>query len=938
MLEVVPDGTVAHDLLHAFREFYPKNAITYGRGKWTMWFHSTGDRNRAAASDRFRFKGCLLRVSTSEHLVGRRPASKEVSTPIRRESHHSARNGTAPVSNARDWHSPSGKELARGSNDQSWEHDTRRDAGRKNARTEHRESGQIPSHRYLDDKVKDHSNLCDSSNDVDPVHTHHRSPSRVTAGKHMANEKRYSEANNHSREYRSRDSDQYAAKKEQREGGNGSQDRITTSRTPDAGVTRMGSSDAVTKACTVPPGTVASDDNRRNGSTEKVFSALTQLKDVRKVAEAQKQASPEPKADPKLSSKNLSLEDFADVLACYVYQKAKDTITAKRTAVQKSLVNQTVVKFTNAKKAREKERTKRAARAMLNNARKSPTRNDGSGYAGKKTAHLDLLETFLKPASQKQKPPLPNRSSEIPIKRRAKRSRFGDVAAVQSQGSEGSRKVQPPIHEGKDHQTSDDHAPQPIPKRRRLVLPNSPESSDSCHASADEHRQNSVDSMASSELFQDKESLSKQVNEEKKKLGGLPSSLETVMGLEKRNIRHTKASSLKLSVPSMVEGSIPHLVLTARPPPSPAASAPPGSVLTSSEENTSPEPSTPPENLKETSQKQKSRGKTKKNASRGKRQQTKKPAEKTSDDEKYAGLLLSLNQSVKKTRDKTKTQLLEECGFIDVEGFDETENLIFKRPVGDSKSTKAPVEKIESDIVEKVVPKKVDHAQVQTKVEEEPAEREPIKRVGKCARSDVYVRADHTGQHRQRNVHSRTSTSTQTSRECRQENRVYRKGVSRINPKNDIISFNHLKQRRKQVSFGQSMIHGMGLYAKENIESGEFIIEYVGDLIRKVVADLREKKYTRQGMGDSYLFRLSGDWVIDATRRGGIARFINHSCDPNVYAKIISVVGEPKIVFYSKRSIKEGEELTYDYKFDYEAEDQKIPCLCKATTCRKYLN
>lgn len=57
---------------------------------------------------------------------------------------------------------------------------------------------------------------------------------------------------------------------------------------------------------------------------------------------------------------------------------------------------------------------------------------------------------------------------------------------------------------------------------------------------------------------------------------------------------------------------------------------------------------------------------------------------------------------------------------------------------------------------------------------------------------------------------------------------------------------------------------------------------------------------------------------------------------PNCYAKIITIDGQKKIVIYSKQQIAENEEITYDYKFPIE--ENKIPCLCGASTCRGTLN
>ena len=132
------------------------------------------------------------------------------------------------------------------------------------------------------------------------------------------------------------------------------------------------------------------------------------------------------------------------------------------------------------------------------------------------------------------------------------------------------------------------------------------------------------------------------------------------------------------------------------------------------------------------------------------------------------------------------------------------------------------------------------------------------------------------------------------------------------------------------------------------------VIEYVGEMVRQTVADDRERRYEAQGVGSSYLFRVDLEYIIDATKRGNMARFINHCCDvsstltnhtcmiyflssqPNCYARVISVGNLKKIIIYSKRDIAMGEEITYDYKFPIE--DEKIPCLCGAPNCRGTLN
>uniref|UniRef100_A0A6V7VSY5 [histone H3]-lysine(4) N-trimethyltransferase n=1 Tax=Meloidogyne enterolobii TaxID=390850 RepID=A0A6V7VSY5_MELEN len=144
------------------------------------------------------------------------------------------------------------------------------------------------------------------------------------------------------------------------------------------------------------------------------------------------------------------------------------------------------------------------------------------------------------------------------------------------------------------------------------------------------------------------------------------------------------------------------------------------------------------------------------------------------------------------------------------------------------------------------------------------------------------------------------------------------------------------KYRSKMIKFARSRIHGWGLFSLEAIAPDEMIVEYIGEKIRPEVANVRELAYEKQGIGSSYLFRIDENVVIDATKKGNFARFINHSCQPNCYAKVLTVQGEKRIVIYSKRFIQKGEEITYDYKFPLE--DVKIPCLCGASQCRGYLN
>ncbi|HEY8171673.1 MAG TPA: SET domain-containing protein-lysine N-methyltransferase [Dehalococcoidia bacterium] len=126
-----------------------------------------------------------------------------------------------------------------------------------------------------------------------------------------------------------------------------------------------------------------------------------------------------------------------------------------------------------------------------------------------------------------------------------------------------------------------------------------------------------------------------------------------------------------------------------------------------------------------------------------------------------------------------------------------------------------------------------------------------------------------------------------------------------------------------------SPIHGRGVFAARPIRAARRIIEYRGERISNAEA------FDRYGesIEHTFLFSISRNTVIDPSRKGNAARFINHSCDPNCE----SFQDEDRIFIEAIRDIAPGEELSYDYKLipsDDESDPTQYRCRCGAERCR----
>ncbi|MBL7730043.1 MAG: SET domain-containing protein-lysine N-methyltransferase [Chitinophagaceae bacterium] len=132
-----------------------------------------------------------------------------------------------------------------------------------------------------------------------------------------------------------------------------------------------------------------------------------------------------------------------------------------------------------------------------------------------------------------------------------------------------------------------------------------------------------------------------------------------------------------------------------------------------------------------------------------------------------------------------------------------------------------------------------------------------------------------------------------------------------------------------KIETRKSGIAGTGAYAGEKIPARRKIGNMEGEIISYKEAQKRVKKQP-----GNVLFMVEFDHediALDASVNSNELRFINHSCDPNVFMRR----AYRQVEYYARRPIKKGEELTCDYGETHH--EGTLPCRCGAKNCRGFI-
>ena len=128
------------------------------------------------------------------------------------------------------------------------------------------------------------------------------------------------------------------------------------------------------------------------------------------------------------------------------------------------------------------------------------------------------------------------------------------------------------------------------------------------------------------------------------------------------------------------------------------------------------------------------------------------------------------------------------------------------------------------------------------------------------------------------------------------------------------------------LAIQNSAIEGRGCFSTANFKRGRKIAEYTGERI-----STKEAK-RRAGRRRLRICAINDRWSLDGSRGGNGTHYINHSCMPNAFMKILY----DHILFIALRDIKPGEEITIDYESTLHSDTKR--CACGADSCRGTIN
>ncbi|KAL5326633.1 hypothetical protein ACEPPN_004320 [Leptodophora sp. 'Broadleaf-Isolate-01'] len=138
------------------------------------------------------------------------------------------------------------------------------------------------------------------------------------------------------------------------------------------------------------------------------------------------------------------------------------------------------------------------------------------------------------------------------------------------------------------------------------------------------------------------------------------------------------------------------------------------------------------------------------------------------------------------------------------------------------------------------------------------------------------------------------------------------------------------------VSVFKTEKKGYGLRANADLNADTFIFEYLGEVINEPTFRKRTQQYNDEGIKHFYFMSLTKHEFVDATKKGNLGRFCNHSCNPNCYVDKWVVGEKLRMGIFAERHIKAGEELVFNYNVDrYGADPQ--PCYCGEQNCTGFI-